>query len=227
MLRNTPINANFSINNETLPNVASVVDLGVTIDSNLKFSLHTGKITRKAFARSNLILKCFVSRDSATLIKAFITYVRPLLEYNSPVWSPFLLKDINSLESVQRRFTKRLPCMHNISYDERLSMLGLERLEARRLRIDIITTYKILFGLTEINSNNFFTFSQTSIITRGHQYKLLPPSCHCDVRKYFFNGRVAQIWNDLNPHLTNFSSLLNFKTSLKHFNFRNSCIGKK
>ena len=113
MLRNTPINANFSINNETLPNVASVADLGVTIDNNLKFSLHIGKITRKAFARSNLILKCFVSRDSATLIKAFTTYVRPLLEYNSPVWSPFLLKDINSLESVQRRFTKRMPYMHN------------------------------------------------------------------------------------------------------------------
>lgn len=227
MLRNAPIAAIFSINKEILPNVASVVDLGVTIDSNLKFSVHIGKITCKAFARSSLILKCFVSRDSATLIKAFTTYVRPLLEYNSSVWSPFLLKDINLLESVQRRFTKRLPCMHNVSYDERLSMLGLERLEARRLRTDIVTTYKILFGLTEINSYDFFTFSQTSIVTRGHQYKLLPPSCHCDARKYFFNGRVVQNWNDLNPYLTDFSCLQNFKTSLKHFNFRNSCIGKQ
>jgi len=49
-----------------------------------------------------------VSRDNGLLVRAFVTYVRPILEYNSIIWSPSLVRDIEQLEKVQRRFTKRL-----------------------------------------------------------------------------------------------------------------------
>ena len=42
-------------------------------------------------------------------MRAFITYVRPIVEYNSVVWSPSSAHDIDAVERVQRRFTKRLP----------------------------------------------------------------------------------------------------------------------
>ena len=42
------------------------------------------------------------------LVRAFITYVRPLLEYNSVTGSPHLKCDTEHIEKVQRRFTKRL-----------------------------------------------------------------------------------------------------------------------
>jgi len=146
--------AQYHIGNDNLPCVASVADLGVTVDCSLKFSAHINKIARKASTRCYLLKKCFLSKDTDTLLRAFKTYVRPLLEYNSPVWSPHLLKDIDLLENVQRRFTKRLRGMHNLSYNERLLKLNIERLEARRLRTDAITTYKIIFGL--IKCTNFF-----------------------------------------------------------------------
>jgi len=41
------------------------------------------------------------------LLKAYVTYVRPMLEYDSPVWSPALKNIV--IESVQRRYTKRIP----------------------------------------------------------------------------------------------------------------------
>ena len=113
-------------------------------------------------------------------MKAFKTYVRPLLEYNSSVWSPHLLRDINSIERVQRRFTKSLRGMHDPCYDERLARLQLERLEACCIRADVINAHKILFGLTTINRNNFLTLSARSTKTRGHDYKLIPPSFNCD-----------------------------------------------
>jgi len=50
------------------------------------------------------------------LIKAFITYIRPLSETNSQIWSPHLLKDIRRIESVQRRFTKKLEGIHTLTY---------------------------------------------------------------------------------------------------------------
>jgi len=63
------------------------------------------------------------------LVKAYKTYVKPLLETNSQIWSPNLLKNIRRIEAVQRRFTKKLDGLHSFDYAERLSLLGLKRLE--------------------------------------------------------------------------------------------------
>jgi len=48
------------------------------------------------------------------LKRAFIVYVRPLLEYNSVVWSPYYKQDIETIERVQRRFSKRLPVLKSL-----------------------------------------------------------------------------------------------------------------
>jgi len=50
-----------------------------------------------------------LNRAMSVLVRAYKTYVRPLVEYNSVVWSPVNLHDTDAIESVQRRFTKRLP----------------------------------------------------------------------------------------------------------------------
>jgi len=126
------------------------------VDSELKFSKHTGNIVARPHARANLIHKCFLSRDAQTLMRAFIVCVRPLLEYGSCVWYPQFKSDIDRIESVQRRFTKRLRFLNNMSYSQRLVTLGLETLEVRRLHQDLLLTYKIVFGLINIESSNFF-----------------------------------------------------------------------
>ena len=72
-----------------LKDASNVSDLGVNVDCKLKFCEHVNSITRKAHARANLILRCFVSGHRMSIINAFKVYVRPLLlEYNSSVWSP-------------------------------------------------------------------------------------------------------------------------------------------
>ena len=75
--------------------------------------------TAKSHQRANMIIRCFVSRNTDLLVRAFTTYVRPLLEYNSVVWSPYLKCDIELIENVQRRFTKRLKGLSALSYDDR------------------------------------------------------------------------------------------------------------
>ena len=71
------------------------------------------------------IWRCFLCKDTDILIKAFTTYFRPLLEYCSPVWAPTSVGLVNDLESVQRRFTKRLPGFKLISYDDPVSYTHL------------------------------------------------------------------------------------------------------
>ena len=58
-------------------------------------------------------------------------------------WSPHCQKDVEALERVQKRFTRMLPGMEGISYEERLNKLGLFSLERQRLRSDLIEVYKL------------------------------------------------------------------------------------
>ena len=67
----------------------------------------------KAHQRANAILRSFVSRDTEVLLRAFTVYVLPVLEYNSVVWSRRTKQDIECIEQVQRRFTKRLPGLNS------------------------------------------------------------------------------------------------------------------
>ena len=71
---------------------------------------------------------------------AFTVYVRPILDYCTPVWFPHNISDINTLENVQRTFT-RLP---NAPYGSRLQFLRLKRRELRRLHADLCFMFKIV-----------------------------------------------------------------------------------
>ncbi|XP_074801718.1 glycerol-3-phosphate dehydrogenase 1-like protein isoform X2 [Natator depressus] len=67
---------------------------------------------------------------------------KPLLEYCVQFWAPHFRKDMDKLEKVQRRATKMIKGLENMTYEGRLS------LEKRRLRWDI-TTFYVLEKLLE------------------------------------------------------------------------------
>ena len=158
------------------------------------------------------------------MLKAFKVYVRPILEYCSSVWSPHFIKDIELIEAVQRRFTKRLRGLWKVPYNERLKTVKLDRLDVRRLRLDLIMTFKIMFGLTSLNPDQFFRLAPGAVCTRGHDYKLYMPNVCTDSRKHFFSSRVLQAWNDLPSDVINFSSLKVFKSSLLNVELTKYCI---
>ena len=134
-----------SISGAVLPHVTSCRDMGVTVASDLSFSMHVKIIVAKAHQRANVIHRCFISRNTDLLVRAYLTYVRPLLEYNSIIWSPHSKGDVDAIEKVKRRFTKRIPGFKNYSYVERFHLLHMPRLEMRRMQNDLIWCYKILF----------------------------------------------------------------------------------
>jgi len=93
--------------------------------------------------------------------------------------------DIESIESVQRKFTKHLRGFSQLTYQDRLKRLSLPTLEQRRLLHDLILCYKIVFGLINVQCDEFFAFSILS--TRGHPYKFVKASCSTSCRSQFFN----------------------------------------
>ena len=162
------------IKDKEVQQCTSVLDLGVTISSNLKWTNHINRIRLKAFTKSQHILKSFTSNNVWTLLRAYTVYVRPIIESDSSVWNPVYQYDINSLESVQRYYTRRICCRCNIpfkSYSDRLYKLNIKSLQYRRLEADMILVYKIVHGLVDIPMNNLFKFYDSRLYaTRRHRF---------------------------------------------------------
>jgi len=101
----------------------------------------------------------------------------------------------------------------------RLKCLDLTTLELRRLHLDLIFCYKIVFGMVAINFSDIFEFSHVSK-TRGHAYKLFKSHSNNSTRYRFFAERVVSVWNSL-PASVNFSTLGSFKRSITDVDFIN------
>ena len=81
--------------------------------------------------------------------------VRTHLDYASSVWAPYKMKHIEIIENVQRRCTRQLPYMKNLPYQERLKKSNLPTLTYRRLRGDMIETFKIVKGFYDREAASF------------------------------------------------------------------------
>ena len=89
-----------------------------------------------------------------------MVYVRPLLEYCTPVWCPCNKGDINTIERVQCAFTRKIfySChLPPVSYEDCLLHLGLQRLEIRRIHNDLIFLFKINMALFTANCMTLYS----------------------------------------------------------------------
>ena len=204
----------YYIGNTSLPQVTTFNDLGILIDDKLTFSAHIRSITKKAYTKSILLSRCFLSKNLKLLTTAFTSYVRPLLEYASPAWSPHLIKDIDAIEKVQRRFTKSIPNLRDLPYPIRIARLNIIPLSKRRSNIDLITSYRILNNLVHHTSFTFFT-PRAYNHTRGHSLTLSKPKVRLNVSKFSFHSRVVDPWNTLPDRVISAGTLSTFKFLLK------------
>ena len=93
--------------------------IDVFIDCNLSFSKYIDDITRRAYQRTYMIYKGFISLDKIMLSKAYTTYFRPLLEYCTPIWSPTYVTDIVKLKKCRNAIQKEflLSVIYHINSD--------------------------------------------------------------------------------------------------------------
>src|SRR5208282_6939318 len=109
----------------------------------LKSSRQCSASAAKASFILGQIARCFGTLDIANFRLLYKTYVRPHLEYCVQAWNPYLHRDIDCLEKIQRRATRLVKGFSKKSYEDRLRLLGFTTLQQRRLRGDLIKMYKI------------------------------------------------------------------------------------
>ena len=154
------------------------------MNANTKVSEQCRIAATKGYQVLGMIRRNITYKEKSLIVPLYKPIVRPHLEYCIQAWSPYLRKDIDMLENIQRRATKLIPGLRDLRYEERLKECGLTTLETRRLRGDQIEVFKILNGYENIDSNIFLEIK----ITRGHNFTLVKKqsTCRLDVRKFSF-----------------------------------------
>ena len=139
--------------------------------------------------------------------------VRPHLEYGNAIWGPCYVGDLKSVEGVQRRATKMVSEIRELSYEDRLRTLKLPSMEYRRKRGDMIQCYKVMNGLVRIEADELFT-PIPSNNTRGHGQRVLRTKAHKAARVKSFSQRTIKSWNSLPSEVINSPSVNVFKIRL-------------
>ena len=184
-------------------------DLGVWITNDLKPEKQVIAASQRAMTVLRSVKRAFVRFDIETFSIIYTTYIRPHLEYCIQAWAPYYAKDILLLEKVQRRATKLVWGLKDLSYEERLERLKLFSLEERRLRGDLIQTFKLLTGKENVDYEILFNRSTNHL--GGHSFKLSKSQCNKLCRRRFFSQRVIDIWNSLSEFIVSAPSTNTFK----------------
>ena len=189
-----------------IPEVSTSKDLGVYFNDKANFSDHIQIKSSKAKQMAGYILRTFMIRNPEPLMMLFKTLVLPHIEYCCIIWNPYLQKEINMLEQIQRSFTSKLEGLNNKNYYERLKELKLYSLERRRDRYIILYIFKIINNMVP-NPGISYKFSarrgriltSPSIIsTNTHESTLIHQS---------FLRRAPRIFNALPKELRNSSAI--------------------
>lgn len=151
LLRQLPFTSNllsYTTQKGTDLEPSSVVrDLGVNLTADCSWSFHINTIADRARKMASWVLGVFQNRSRNIMLLLYTSMVRSRLEYCCPLWDPHLVRDIQTLESVQRVFTRRIAGVQQLDYWERLDALNLMSLQRRRERYIIIYACKIHRGL--------------------------------------------------------------------------------
>ena len=114
------------------------------MNANMKVSEQCRIAASKGNQVLGIIRRNITYKEKSLIIPLYKAIVRPHLEYCIQAWNPHPRKDVDMLEKIQRRATKLIPELRDLTYEERLKECGLTTLETRRLRGDQIEVFKIL-----------------------------------------------------------------------------------
>ena len=168
-----PITGKYKIHDYILEKANCAKYLGIYIDSKLAFNTHVDAIMKKANST-----RAFLARNIHRCCRkvkqmAYATYIRPTMEYASPVWDPHTKRNTNKIDMVQRRCARYVTGNFDLTstVTSLLNCLSWPTLEERRRKYRHAVMYRILHNQADIHWQSFLT--KTSSCTMGHSWNNL------------------------------------------------------
>ena len=205
----------YTLNGQALDCVSNQRDLGVKISNSCLPGEQCAQAAKKANQVLGQINRSFSCKTMDVMTQIYKVFVRPHLEYAVTAWSPWLRKDVEALEKIQHRATRRMSDVRG-TYPERLQKVGLTTLEERRVRGDAIEVFKYLRGFLDVDKDTLFTMNIPKEPKTRHQNSFMPlfvPRANLDLRKNFFSVRGATLWNSLPSELRECNTVNKFKNT--------------
>ena len=189
-------------------------DLGVTMQESLKFDHHIDSKVLKANQMLGIISRNFINFDSSIIINLYKTLVRCYFDYAHTVWQPHKLRDIDKLEKVQKRATKLIPQVRNLSYPDRLKTLNLPTLHYRSIRGCLIEIFKLAHDHYDQKCKKKLLSIKNPGPLRRHPLTLEHNRYYNKQRKNFFYNKIINIWNKLPDFIVEAENIPLFKARL-------------
>ena len=189
------VNSSYTVGGEVIPVHNSHNDLGILLSDDLSWSDHYSKISGKAYGKLALIRRTFSHRIPVHIKKSLYTaLVKSQLLYGSQVWRPSLIRDIKSLERIQRRATKYILNDFTSNYKERLVALNLLPL------MYVFELHDIMFFISNYKDptspvREYVSFSSRN--TRSGNCKLAQSRSSNNKHRHFYFNRLPRLWNSL------------------------------
>lgn len=150
-----PINFEYEINKNTLKRETEHRDLGIKFDSKFSFTPHYDDIIKKSSKVMGFIFRIGkFFKNSESFLQLFNMLCRSILEYGAVVWSPIYKTHSDTIERVQRKFTRYLQFKlyaNHSEYDDRLILFKMLSLSQRRLMLTETYLRKIIIGKVHLS----------------------------------------------------------------------------
>nr|XP_048713273.1 uncharacterized protein LOC125639701 [Caretta caretta]XP_048713274.1 uncharacterized protein LOC125639701 [Caretta caretta] len=186
----------YQMGNDCLGRSTAERDLRFIVDHKLNMSQQCNAVAKKVKIVLGFFSRSVVRKSREVILPLYSALIRPQLEHCVQFWAPHFRKDVDKLERVQRRVTKMIKGLENMSSEGRWKKLGLFSLVKRRLRGDMRTVFKYVKGCYKEEGEELFSLTSEAR-TRSNGLKLQQGRFRLDIRKNFLTISAVKPWDKL------------------------------
>jgi ribonucleases P/MRP protein subunit RPP40 len=191
-------------------------DVGVVVHNSLKPSRQCQKAAASGLGVLHQLRKNFHFRDRKVFVQLYKQYVRPHLEFATPVWSPWQAADKQVLENVQKKFINMVAGLPQLTYEEKCRELDMDTLEERRKIQDMTQAYKMIQGKEKLIRNELFNHVDGGRTRQdADNLNLKKGPARLELRRQFFTQRIINDWNALPPEMKRAKNVAGFKSAYR------------
>lgn len=193
------INANYYLRGNILDRKCRYKYLGVLLSHDCSWNAHVDYVVAKAAVALNYIQRNLRCADYQLRNTAYLTCIRPILEYACTLWDPSQVGLINKLEKIQNRAARFVLSRYgrNHSCTEMKKELNWESLSSRRKKLRLKLLYQIFHNKTGIERDTYLKQPEYISERMDHIHKIRPYRARTNLYANSFFVKTINEWNGL------------------------------
>ena len=212
----SPLTRFYVLCDQVLTEVDSAKYLGITITRELQWANQVATTANKGNSTLGFLRRNLKGCPHRLKETAYISLVRSVLEYSAAIWDPYLGKDIDALERIQRRAARLVKSDYKTtsSVTAMLSELGWKDLASRRRDLRLALMYKVVHDHIAVPVDQLNLTKQDSRTRASHGYTFRTQRANTNEYLNSFVPRTIKDWNRLPAAAVESGTTESFKTQL-------------